>query len=116
MKKFLFTLSLVALILVFGQAGEQDLGGVTLLRVKPRIVTPNNDASSDKVFFEFDTGLSGLPIETTVLDINGAKVSSLNLDSNDFFLTWDGKDSSGRNLPAGIYIYSIRLGKNIATG
>jgi len=97
-------------------AASQSLGGVTLLGVSPRVVTPNGDALNDVIFFQFDTTLTGLPIESSILDINGAKVSGMTLNSNETALTWNGKGESGRPMPAGIYIYSIKIGKNLATG
>lgn len=95
---------------------SQNLGGLTLLEIAPRIVTPNSDGMNDKIFFVFDTSLTGLPLETAVFDINGAKVGSLQIDSNDIYLTWDGRDGSGRVVPAGIYVYTITLGKSAASG
>lgn len=98
-------------------AKSQSLGGIVLTEVAPRIVTPNGDALNDKIFFKFDSSLTGLPLETDILDVNGAKVSHLQVDSiNDKYLTWDGRDTSGKHVSAGIYVYSIKLGKSMASG
>lgn len=97
-------------------AGAQSLGGVTLTEVVPRVVTPNGDLLNDVIFFKFDDTVSGLPIESEVYDIQGAKVSDLTLNSNETALLWNGKDDSGRAVPSGIYIYSIKLGGRQATG
>jgi len=95
----------------------QNLGGVELVKVYPRVLTPNNDQLNDVVFFEFDSDISGYPIDTNIHDINGAKVSSMVINNNNSkFLVWDGKYESGEVANAGIYIYSIKIGKNIATG
>ncbi|MCB4756723.1 MAG: gliding motility-associated C-terminal domain-containing protein [Elusimicrobia bacterium] len=94
----------------------QSLGGITLNEVAPRVITPNNDLFNDVVFFRFDTPLSGLPVETAVYDINGAKVGALTVDASETALKWDGKDDSNVVVPAGIYIYSIKIGKSRATG
>ncbi len=107
---------LLALIFQRDLGAQQTLGDITLMDVFPRIVTPNNDLANDKIFFRFDTDLTGVPLETSVFDIHGAKVAGLELDNNSLYLTWDGKDIDGRNLSAGIYIYSIKIGKNLATG
>lgn len=98
-------------------AGAQSLGGITLNEVRPRIVTPNGDSRNDIIFFDFDTSLAGLPLDTSVVDIHGAKIADLTLDAtDDSLLTWNGKDTGGRDVPAGIYIYSIKIGSRLATG
>lgn len=95
---------------------SQSMGELTLLSVQPRIITPNNDSINDVVYFKFDTALSGLPIESAIFDINGAKVGSMEFSGDDTALTWDGRDDSGHVVSSGIYIYSIKIGKNLATG
>lgn len=98
------------------QAGE-SLGGITLEDVTPRIITPNGDQLNDVVFFRFSDSIIGIPLETNIVDINGGKVSELHYKpGTDDVLIWDGKDSGGRDAPAGIYIYSIKLGNHQATG
>ena len=97
-------------------SGPVSLDGVTLTDVVPRIVTPNGDMLNDVVFFKFDSTITGLPIDSEIYDINGAKVSSLAISSNQTALTWNGRDDSGRAVPSGIYIYSITLGNKRATG
>jgi hypothetical protein len=100
-------------------ATSQSLGGLVLEEVSPRIITPNGDQSNDKIFFRFRSSdsLLGIPLETAVFDINGAHVADLTVDpSNDSRLIWDGRDESGNSLPSGIYIYSIKVGKHLATG
>jgi len=112
----LLVLSLCIPLVSLSLSGGESIGGVTLLSVSPRVVTPNGDSLNDVIFFKFDTALSGLPVESSILDINGAKVSDMILNSDETALTWDGKDTGGRVLPSGIYLYAIRIGKNIATG
>lgn len=97
-------------------ATNQALGGVVLTEVAPRIVTPNGDLLNDVIFFRFDSALSGLPVESSILDIHGAKVADMTLDTNETALLWNGKGESGQSVPSGIYIYSIKIGKNQATG
>ena len=97
-------------------AASQSFGGLTLTEVAPRVVTPNGDSLNDVVLFRFDDTLAGLPVESAILDIHGAKVGSMTLANNDTWLVWNGKDESGRALPAGIYIYSIKIGQKRATG
>ncbi len=97
-------------------AAPQSFGEINLTEVAPRIITPNGDLQNDVAYFRFDGSLAGLPIDTSVLDVNGAKIASLKLDSSETNLLWDGKDESGRALPSGIYIYQISIGNHRATG
>ncbi len=113
---FVLGLSLSLLSSVPSAGQSQAIGGVTLTEVVPRIVTPNGDLLNDVIFFKFDNTLSGLPIETSILDIHGARVADMDMNSNETSLTWNGKDDTGRNVPSGVYIYSIKIGKNQATG
>ncbi len=112
-----FTILMIVFVLYTEHVSSaQPLGGLTLTEVAPRVVTPNGDLLNDVIFFKFDDTLAGLPIESTVLDINGAKVSSLSLNSNQTALTWDGTDEEGKKLPSGVYVYFIRLGGNKVSG
>jgi hypothetical protein len=113
----LLSLGMVILTDVMSPAASpESLGGITLTEVSPRVVTPNGDLLNDVVYFRFDDSLSGLPVESSVMDVHGAKVSDLSLNSTETSLLWDGKDDSGRVLPAGVYIYMITIGKSQATG
>jgi hypothetical protein len=95
---------------------SQSLGGVLLTNVQPRVMTPNGDQRNDVVFFKFDSTLVGFPIEGSILDISGAKVAGLELNLNDTALSWDGREENGQVAPAGVYIYSIKMGHDQATG
>ena len=100
-------------------AKSQNIGGLVLEEVAPRIATPNGDLFNDKIFFKFrqSDSLLGIPVESAIYDINGAKISDLEVDpSDDSRLTWDARDDSGNFVPSGIYVYSIKIGKNFATG
>jgi hypothetical protein len=89
---------------------------LTLTRVYPRIFTPNGDGWNDKVIFQFDNP-ELLAIAGEVFDITGAKVADLATGPNpDSSLAWDGKDTGGRTVPAGIYVYSIQLNGKSTTG
>ncbi|MFN0117900.1 MAG: gliding motility-associated C-terminal domain-containing protein, partial [Elusimicrobiota bacterium] len=111
MNKALIFIGLSILISPMGISSSQSIGGVVLTDVAPRIVTPNGDALNDVVFFKFDSNLAGIPIESQIVDISGAKVANLEFNSNETALLWNGKDTSGNIVPAGIYIYSIIIGK-----
>jgi flagellar hook assembly protein FlgD len=120
MKRAVFIAAVGLTVLTAGQmelASSQSLGGITLTMVTPRIMTPNGDLRNDVVLFRFDDTLSGLPVESAVYDVNGAKVSGLRLNSSDETqLLWDGRDDNGNAMPSGIYVYSIEIGKKRATG
>jgi hypothetical protein len=91
------------------------LGSVTLTSVYPRIITPNGDGATDKVGFHFENP-ELLPVEGKIFDLSGARVASLAPAGTDptGLLLWDGKDSEGRSVSGGIYLYQIDFqGKNI---
>jgi hypothetical protein len=94
----------------------QSLGGITLEEVRPRVFTPNGDSFNDVVFFVFDTSVAGLPLEADIRDLRGARIAGLELNAAEDALTWDGRTDGGRVAPTGVYIYSIKLGQNLATG
>jgi hypothetical protein len=97
-------------------ARSTSLGSLTLTGVHPRIFTPNGDGANDKVRFEFDN-VEMLPVEGTVYDLRGARVASLTPGTDPYdLLLWDGKDSDGRVVAGGIYIYQIEFQGEHATG
>jgi hypothetical protein len=90
--------------------------GTTLTRVYPRIITPNGDRWNDEAIFEFDNPQL-LPLSGKVYDISGASVANLKPGPNpDSTLKWDGKDSGGKVVPSGIYLYQIDLGGSMESG
>lgn len=97
-------------------AVPESVGGLTLLAVRPRVITPNGDGVNDVAFLVFDTTLEGLPIDSSIYDITGAKVANMAIGGSADALTWNGKDGGGRAVPAGIYLYAVKIGKNVATG
>lgn len=97
-------------------ATRVSFGNLTMTDVAPRIITPNDDRRNDVVFFRFDSSITGIPLTAEIFDITGAKVSGMTLDTFNPGLKWDGKDDSGKVVPAGIYIYSIKIGQKNATG
>ena len=93
-----------------------SLGSLTFTGVYPRIITPNGDGANDKVGFYFDNP-DMLPVDGQIFDLSGAKVASLQpgRDPNSSLL-WNGKDSSGRTVPGGIYLYQVESQGKQATG
>lgn len=86
------------------------VSGVSLTRVYPRIITPNNDGWNDKVIFEFDNPTLG-PLSGKIYDLNDAFVAELVAGPADgSTLAWDGKDAGGKPVPGGIYLYQMGVG------
>ena len=96
-------------------ARDISIDNLTFTGVFPRIFTPNSDGFNDKAAFHF-TNPEQLPVTGTVYDITGAQVASLTPATTDptGLLLWDGKDSAGRVVPGGIYLFKIDFqGKDI---
>ncbi len=92
------------------------VSGLTLTRVYPRIITPNGDGWNDKAIFQFDNPQL-LPLSGKVYDISDAFVASLAPGPDaDTTLEWDGKDSGGKVVPGGIYMYQISVGGTPQSG
>jgi hypothetical protein len=97
------------------QSSATAIGSLTFDGVFPRIFTPNGDGYNDKAVFHF-TNPELLPVAGKVFDISGSEVGSLtpSTSSPTEQLLWDGKDSGGRTVPGGIYVYRIDFeGENI---
>jgi len=98
------------------RAGVVSIGDLTFNGVFPRIFTPNGDGANDKAVFHF-TNPEQLPLTGEVYDLPGAKVASLAPGSDPAsMLVWDGKDSDGRTVPGGIYLYQIDFQGKAITG
>jgi hypothetical protein len=93
------------------------IGSLTFNGVFPRIFTPNSDGYNDKAVFHFDNP-ELLPVQGTVYDLAGSQVADLTAAASDptAQLTWDGKDSGGRTVPGGIYLYKINFQGEVITG
>jgi gliding motility-associated-like protein len=89
---------------------------ITLQSVAPRIFTPNNDGYNDKAVFTF-TNDEMLPIAGMIYDISGAEVGPLSPGTDPATtMLWDGKDSNGRPVPGGVYIFKIDFQGEVITG
>lgn len=90
--------------------------GVSLTRVYPRIISPNQDGWNDKVIFEFDNPTLA-PLSGKIYDLNDAFVAELSAGpSTGSTLLWDGKDAGGKVVPGGIYLYQMGVGAEAASG
>ena len=96
-------------------ASAMSLGDLTF-SVYPRIFTPNGDGMNDRATFHF-TNPQDLPVEGEVFDLSGAKVANLTPGTDPAqLLAWDGKDTVGRTVPSGVYLYQIEYQGKHATG
>ena len=91
-------------------------GSLTLTSVAPRIFSPNGDGSNDKVVFHFDNP-EILPLSGKIFDLSASSVATLKSGADPTStLVWDGKDSEGRVVPGGIYLYQIDFEGKVITG
>jgi hypothetical protein len=94
-----------------------QLGDATLVQVYPRIITPNGDRANDVVIFQFgDADVSGGVLTGQIFDVNGMKVGGLKPGPDSTTLMWDGKSDNGNVVPAGIYIYQIKVNGETVNG
>jgi gliding motility-associated-like protein len=97
-------------------ARAMSLGSLTFQGVYPRIFTPNGDGANDKAAFHFDNP-ELLPVEGSIFDISGGRVTSLSAATNGTeLLLWDGKNADGQTVPGGIYLYQIEFQGKYLTG
>jgi hypothetical protein len=76
-----------------------------------RIGAYPNPFSSEVVFEAFSLGDVNQPIKITVCDVSGRLLRVLTQqEDNSAYLTWDGRDESGRMVAPGVYFAQIRAG------
>jgi len=85
-----------------------------LTKVYPRIFSPNGDGWNDVANFMYEGNDSG--ITGKVFDINGAFVSDMARGDTEDSLKWDGKNSDGKVVSSGIYIYQLEADKKVFNG
>ncbi len=94
-----------------------QLGDLSLVQVYPRVFTPNGDGANDVVIFQFGEGdLTGIELTGEIFDLNSAKVATLRAGPDSTTLQWDGKTDSGTVVPAGIYVYQIKVRGELVNG
>lgn len=113
-RTLIFALIVTGLFLETTPGRAISIGSLEFTGVYPRIFTPNSDGFNDKAVFHF-VNPELLPISGTVYDISGSEVASLAPGTTpDSLMTWDGRDSGGRIVPGGIYLFKIVFqGENI---
>ncbi|MDZ7298500.1 MAG: choice-of-anchor D domain-containing protein [candidate division KSB1 bacterium] len=91
-------------------SGEGRPNPNVAVRVTPAIFTPNDDSYNDRVRFDYKDFEVTEPV-LHLFNIRGAVVATFQLkDSGEYY--WDGRDreSNGKSLPAGIYLWLIEDG------
>ncbi|MFM8963683.1 MAG: gliding motility-associated C-terminal domain-containing protein, partial [Sphingomonadales bacterium] len=66
----------------------------------PNVITPNSDGTND--FF----AIENLPENTEVIIVN--RLGNVVFSSENYQNTWDGKDTSGKELIEGVYTYKFK--------
>jgi gliding motility-associated-like protein len=86
-------------------------------KVYPKIITPNGDGKND-LFWVFYENPMDDAVQGRIFDVRGAEVADMVHvnGAEEYSLTWDGKDGSGRVVPAGIYLYQIESEGTVYTG
>ncbi|MBN1898078.1 MAG: gliding motility-associated C-terminal domain-containing protein, partial [Spirochaetes bacterium] len=72
-------------------------------RPKEKIITPNGDGINDIVYFGGGYG----EFEIIIFDVNGREIRKIN-----DLPQWDGKDSRGKYVESGVYIYQANVPVN----
>jgi len=81
------------------------------------VFTPNGDGANDVVIFQFGEGdLTGIELTGEIFDLNSAKVATLRAGPDSTTLQWDGKTDGGTVVPAGIYVYQIKVRGELVNG
>jgi len=81
-----------------------QVGGAQLT-VRSNPFTPNDDGINDEAEFNFEQFQVENP-NLKIFDMHGKKVREFNRHNNNRYI-WDGRDSSGRALLPGIYLYIL---------
>ena len=84
------------------------------ISAKPRVFTPNGDGVNDAltIAYKLREVTDERPVSVRIFDLSGAQMAALAplpSRSGEFSRQWDGRDSTGRLLPPGTYIYQISM-------
>jgi hypothetical protein len=88
--------------------------GTALVRVRPRVFTPNGDGWNDQVVFEVQNPNRAL-ISGMVFDARGAQAAPLAPGPTPDTLIWDGK-LDGHTAPGGVYVFEVSVAGQTFTG
>ncbi|MCP4634741.1 MAG: hypothetical protein GY855_17570, partial [candidate division Zixibacteria bacterium] len=75
---------------------------------RPQPFTPNGDGLNDELIFDLTALYLDNP-HLMIFSMTGVRLVTLSPSNK--FISWDGKDESGRALPPGVYMYTITDGK-----
>ncbi|PIU83071.1 MAG: hypothetical protein COS68_05880, partial [Elusimicrobia bacterium CG06_land_8_20_14_3_00_38_11] len=79
-----------------------------------KIFTPNNDGINDEINLTF-TGITEDITDAEIFDVTGKKIADMKKGDYSRF-SWDGKNSDGKTVLPGVYIYQVKSGKNVCNG
>ena len=100
--------------------GKFYVGTVSATKLKlassfpTKIFTPNNDGINDEINLTFTAVTEDLT-DAEIFDITGKKIADMTQNDYTWF-SWDGKNSDGKTVQPGVYIYQVKSGKNICNG
>lgn len=86
-----------------------------LVRIYPRIFTPNDDGINDVVNFIFENPKDD-KVCGKIFDIGGSLLRDNLYQNSVSSLIWDGKNNDGFYVKSGVYIYQIKAGDKLFNG
>jgi hypothetical protein len=89
-------------------------GAFSVLKVWPKIITPNGDGVNDEFNLTFENP-AGDRVEGRIYDISGSRVGRMEF-KNDFWVFWDGREETGGAAPSGMYLYQVTVGDHVYNG
>jgi hypothetical protein len=98
-----------------GLAVKVSLGGgiISGVEVSPNPFTPNGDGVSDRAFITYNILklLDPAPVEVSVYDLSGTLVwkATQNQTNGLYSVIWDGRNSTGKTVSPGGYLYRIAV-------
>jgi len=117
MRRSLLLLSLGGIFLLPLTKKQANFSGFTLLEVRPRIFTPEEeDQRINQVRFIFQNP-NFVEVTVKIFDINGVLIRrNLPQEKENNVIVWDGKDDRGRKVKSGIYLYQIEAEGKVFKG
>lgn len=87
-----------------------------LVSVAPQVISPDESVTTiNQAVFTFSNPDEN-EISVKIFDITGAMVRMNLIHDSDTTMIWDGRNSEGETVPAGIYIYQAASGIKFVTG
>ncbi|MCS7230708.1 MAG: hypothetical protein RMJ67_01000 [Elusimicrobiota bacterium] len=86
--------------------------------IKPKIITPTSqDNNYNKSVIYISNPQKQQVLYTRIYDLRGNLITDkLTIEKKDFIYIWDGKDKNNEVVPAGPYVYEIKVGNKILRG